>query len=1194
MHNRGPFDALQRAEQAFRPQSQEAWAPRSAGGQLTEYGYYGGSAFSAENSMSVAELSRQLRVCMGEIKELRTELAVERDSRSQAVNAFAKRLKEEIAVDVRSMEHHLQRASREAEASFMQKLSDSEQQRALDRRRLDEAVRLTKVADRSQFDQAEQTRDLIDDLRTRVESSVALCNASRIETTQQLEKERNNMTHRLDVELLRYADLHRQQQQQLTQAKQSVAAEVAEVAKTVRGLVESCWEDRATVLTRSLNEALQGFKSLQEKQGHAVVEMGMQVAQGAKDSKRELQALANDFRDRLVGLESAIPLLAARVDRFERKADAVLETSNKVSALVDVLKEMTDKAAVLAQRSMERAQKVEDTMTDRDDRILQLESQSSQLAGLERLKADAEATRRLVVRLEGQIDSVKQIADRDERLVESMQRNIDASLERADAVEKKAQKVVARVETSEQRLMGFVDRLVAIESSSEKMAAIVERGESGTEAAAQRLATVENRQRMTSEKQDATAKELADRLHGLELRFDSAIESTSRSEAVAVGAKKDLERFEKRLGKLEAGLSNSFENLKETRDAVDAQQKEVAAVRKRAEAWKESFERQEHLLEAKSSDVSTSEGAFHEKLTRAEKRMTQSLEAAEKRAEERADQLSRRLEEVAAKAKSAPEYVPTRTQAPLLDDSVALDIAATRRKCDALAGRVQQLESSSSILEGECARRHELSALRSAVLALETSVQNVQREFRTQLAGFQQQLQQPVRPSSASPAPKQTSVNDSLTSSNPPKLSVTVASAAATAGSPTAVKQASPAAPVAAAKPAPLDSSTKPAGGLSRDAAPEDKTARDEDKASVISGVSSVKVLKASTGGFDSSDSSDDDDIGGERQPTGAPAAPSSSARDPGRPPLRSPPKGGGTVSTPPPQSIVIPRASSEGPKKTPYSDTSGSEKERTPTVVAPAPAAALIPASRSEGESAVATTQRTVDPFSANAPAGARGATQRSDFDDDDDDPDDGSPQPPHAVSAILQTSRGGGSQSEGTSEEFVLSQPASKENLQTPVAQVQRPPAQATSDEGEGVVRSMRKSFVSGDSSSGPERGKTAVPQAEQPSSKKFHVTKTKTPTPGGAAAAARSSFDEDDDDFDDDGAKKSPPSQRSRASRRSYASKRTSDVSLSLDSSRSKPNAQTGNRSQSAGKNEETIEDLEDDDQLAEMLGFIGKKK
>jgi hypothetical protein len=58
---------------------------------------------------------------------------------------------------------------------------------------------------------------------------------------------------------------------------------------------------------------------------------------------------------------------------------------------------------------------------------------------------------------------------------------------------------------------------------------------------------------------------------------------------------------------------------------------------------------------------------------------------------------------------------------------------------------------------------------------------------------------------------------------------------------------------------------------------------------------------------------------------------------------------------------------------------------------------------------------------------------------------------------------------------------------------------------------------------------------------------------------------------------------------SSRRSAASRRTTDVSLSLNSSKRHGGARGSRR----GADEETVEDIQDDDQLAEMLGFLDKK-
>jgi hypothetical protein len=149
-------------------------------------------------------------------------------------------------------------------------------------------------------------------------------------------------------------------------------------------------------------------------------------------------------------------------------------------------------------------------------------------------------------------------------------------------------------------------------------------------------------------------------------------------------------------------------------------------------------------------------------------------------------------------------------------------------------------------------------------------------------------------------------------------------------------------------------------------------------------------------------------------------------------------------------------------------------------------------------------------------------------------------------------------------------------------------------------------RRGFVSGGESSAAEPGLAppgvgipAAPAVTHVEAKKFHKT--------ASGARQYSAFDdsEDEDDAEDAAVEAENPrsgtgttrgvevsSIRSRRSsgsnKRSASSRKTADVSLSLNSS--KRTTGTGHMASSRHGPEE-VEEIEDDDQLAAMLGFIG---
>lgn len=1190
-------------------QSTPSLAARLQQSPVMQQPYAGGNVVVSDAALMHSDVTRQLAVCMSEVRELRHELALEREARSSVLAAFAKRIKEEVLGDVRSTEHHLQRSIREMEAEFGQRLTEQDNARALMKRSVDDALRQIKTQDRSSFDAQEIFREEVESMRQRVDQSVSVCQQLRAEMSQRFEKEAAAHTHRLDVELMRYADMQRQQQQSLTETRQAVATEVAQVSQTVSKLVEDCWTRRIDVVSRSIQDAVDGFRKQQERHSQVVADLSAKTTQFTRDVRQELNLATQDLRDRIIAAEGALPVLTSRVDRFERKADHVFETANKLTAQFEALQESCDKISVLAAKSIERSQKIEDTSAERDDRILRCESQLSGLAGLDRLKVDIEGLRRGLSRVESMMDSVKQTADRDERLVETMQRNIDASLERADAVEKKAHKVVARVETAEQRLLGFVDRIIKLEDEAEKNSNAVEASSSAQGLVEQRMISLDHRLRALGDKSDVSVKELQERLHTVEVRAEAAWDAAGRSDNTSSGYKKELERLEKRIAKCEAGGSNVVDNVRETRDIAEQVQRDHVTMQKKLDQWKEVLERKTAALDSKMLEFDSTGASLGERFARNDKRTASMIENLEKRLEDRIEMVAKRTDELqsAAARRATQDAVGSGARAAsVVDETLAVEVGAARRRLDGIESRVRQLEAKSTAESEDFVHRHELLSVKALIGSTEASMKHSLSSLQQSLASLQQRpmvaahvsappVQHPVTPSTAAWTLSEGGTATAAASQSVPARLSAVTTAAAQRRVDTALPT------VAASHPEPTSPTATTVSTLHEEVAADRRHgAARSDRMSSVSSLHGAAPHPVEPSYY----SEDSDEMERLRRTRAAATAtsgtPEAAVTTSGLPPLASGVMRNDSNLGLGPSALAVTKAPLEK-KRSPYSDTSESERERAssppPTKLAPPVAVAA---------SAPVVLLSEPQPL-AKAPAPKIAAASiAADFDDDDEDNDE------FEIADDMAPSLGSTSalraQSVRSENTFVMDEPKDTEapeegkprrqsplpvSLSSTALLSSRTDARAgaeTTDDDLGLPLgrpvSQRRGFVSaGDSSSAAEAlGPTNASTAEevvQP--KKFHA----------AAMQKKKSTDFDNESDDDDEELRSSTSPRdggsqarSRTSRRSAQSRRTTDVSLSLNSSRK--------NASSRRRGEDTVEDIEDDDQLAEMLGFIDAKR
>lgn len=554
-------------------------------------------------AQSQLELQSGLRACMKEIVELRAELSAEKEAKSQLMILYTKRLREEMRIELGTKDHDNQRLVNELRAEFQQKFSEADASREADRRRWEEAVRHVKVHERQQFDVAEEFREGLDEMRGRIDAAVNSCYSAKSEVARELEKERTTMQHRLDVELLRYGELHRSQQQQLEVAKSQLSREVTEVSKVVRSMVEEVWSERMRSMTRHVDDSIKLFNDKTEQNSAVLSDLQLQFQDHTTKIKQELNIVTSGLRERIVEIENSFPLLVSRVDRYEKRGDALVDSNGRLSSQIDVMKEISDKAASQSARATDRVQRIEEMLSERDHRITSLEAQTVALAGVDKWRAELETTKRSVARVEHAIDGIKQIAENDERRVDSIQRHVDTVLERVEGSEKKASKVIAKIDATEKRFLTFVDRVATLEDSTERVTATLERIESSATQTAAKSETLESRVSTQTDRLDHIAREFRDRIERNESTFEEIQEVARTVDATSTIVKHDIEKIVKRVAKAEAIATNASENLKDVKESSDTLERELVVVKQRLEAAREAAERRATRIEAQMQDT---------------------------------------------------------------------------------------------------------------------------------------------------------------------------------------------------------------------------------------------------------------------------------------------------------------------------------------------------------------------------------------------------------------------------------------------------------------------------------------------------------------------------------------------------------------------------------------------------------------
>jgi hypothetical protein len=608
------------------------------------------------------ELSRQLRTCMREIVELRSELAAEREGRSQLLQLHSKRIKEELFVEIRTAQHTVLHDYREFEAHMRQRSHDLEAAAANDRRKIEEALRFTKLHERSQFDAKEELREGLDELRGRVDAAVALCTGTRTEAVQDLERERAALQHRLDVELMRYGELYRKQQHDLEEAKRGMAREVERVSLTIGQLVDAAWHERFRGLSKTVNDSLTEYQEAHDRISKLAIETQREVVSVSKSVTRDTAVLQATIAERLGTIEATLPTTLSRVERFEKRVDAAVESNAKISAVVDVLREGVDKAVAHSQRACERAQKTEDTTADRDSRISAIEAQCIVFSGMESYRLELEATKRGLVRIDHSIDAAVKASIRAEKIAEDTQRAVDAAIERTDASEKRGAKIVSRVEVAEQRVSSFTDRLVVLEDGTDRIMNSLSALEQQREGSTSKLTSLDSRLSSLAERSETAVRELRERISDVESRVDIASDSTAKAVEAASQATKECERTTKRLVKTETSMFNFAENTSATKASLDQTTRILETLTSRHD----SLERMSLNNQSIINQATESQREFSRQLAALQDRVTT--------VQNQSNTASRDASLALTRVSTVANAAPVQVQAPLHDAELRLDL----------------------------------------------------------------------------------------------------------------------------------------------------------------------------------------------------------------------------------------------------------------------------------------------------------------------------------------------------------------------------------------------------------------------------------------------------------------------------------------------------------------------------------------
>ncbi|KPI86359.1 hypothetical protein ABL78_4585 [Leptomonas seymouri] len=511
----------------------------------------------ASEASTVRELQSQLSRVMRELIELRAELAAERDHRNDTLVALGRQWREEVMVAVHRRDSSLQSDVAELEEKLTAQWRESNESRVVLRRQLEDAVRAAKVRDTDRFQLREELQETTRQVEERVEVALAQSTAARADCSRQLEQERASLSQRLDSELLRLVEMRSEDQRALQDAREALRRDGQRMREEVQRAVQEVWESSATALVKTATEPVEQLRAELRRCMTAVQAAEEKVTDCVRSCQAECRLHTTTTAERLHALEAKEAVAASRIDRAERKADGSYEVVHRMESSVQSAKDATERAQLQAASALERAQKVEHALSDRDARLIAVESHLHAVSTAEGLKAEVEACKRQVGRLESRMDATGALCERVEQLADKTVRQVNDCADRIGGCEKSVQRSAEVVQGVQEAMAACQAGNQQARDRDEIREGVVQRHGQLLTQLEQRIVGQESRLGLWRQQQEQHTKDQQMVQREMTERAEATHAMATRAQQVSSDARAEVSRLERRFDDIDRAITSS-------------------------------------------------------------------------------------------------------------------------------------------------------------------------------------------------------------------------------------------------------------------------------------------------------------------------------------------------------------------------------------------------------------------------------------------------------------------------------------------------------------------------------------------------------------------------------------------------------------------------------------------------------------
>ena len=309
-----------------------------------------------------------------EIRDLKAELLVEKQERSNMLAHVSKQMKEDIFIEMSMKFHQLQQSGNETNQSISQRLSTLEVMSQTNSKKVSELHRLCKSYDDKLYSISTQTKNECQLIQEKTGLFQSQLTETASDIMHRIKKNRDELEHQLQLEKHSTQRIITQLSERMEETNSKVSEQHHSLKLSLKCLVDEAWSENLAKFKSEIQGKLSAFATLQEEGIGKIQVLDQKIHSYIESSKTNAKLVLDAIQDKIISLESAVPVMKLKLSQLADKNDYLTDSYYAISASMQLMKQCTSEIEVKTTRAIELAHQTKDSITGIIQRLYLIES----------------------------------------------------------------------------------------------------------------------------------------------------------------------------------------------------------------------------------------------------------------------------------------------------------------------------------------------------------------------------------------------------------------------------------------------------------------------------------------------------------------------------------------------------------------------------------------------------------------------------------------------------------------------------------------------------------------------------------------------------------------------------------------------------------------------------------------------------